>query len=404
MLQTTSTAFYAVSGEEVTAVSESVGAPSLLQWILIVWLTGVLTVSLRVAFGMLATARLVRQSTKLTAGSIHEHVHSSLKLLDMKTSVQVALSSSAAVPFLWGIVQPIIILPATAPNWSTPELRMVLLHELAHVKRRDIIWQMVGVIAGTTHWFNPLVWFAQKRLIVEAEQACDDCVLCTGADAHTYAEHLLEIARSAGNLPWFAPARVAMAHRTRLEGRLMSILQNRRRVTVLKRRMTTLAAAVTVLFVLPIAGVQLSAAGSSTMTDMSLSNFEASSAASGDSESDEKKESDAKTEDLPGPDDFVAVTTVPKMLVCDPAVYPDSAEKAGLEGDVWIQALVDTQGKVRDCRVKTSSGHKALDRAALKAACACIYTPAMKDDKPVAVWITYKTSFKLGDKKSESKD
>ena len=56
------------------------------------------------------------------------------------------------------------MLPATARQWSDEQLRSVLLHELAHIKRRDTVVQLLAQIACALHWFNPLVWFAAWRL------------------------------------------------------------------------------------------------------------------------------------------------------------------------------------------------------------------------------------------------
>ena len=69
------------------------------------------------------------------------------------------------------------MLPVAAQDWSDEQLRSVLLHELAHIKRRDVLGQLLAQFACALHWFNPLVWFAAWRLHVERERACDDLVL-----------------------------------------------------------------------------------------------------------------------------------------------------------------------------------------------------------------------------------
>ena len=69
-------------------------------------------------------------------------------------------------------------------------LRIVLRHELAHIRRGDWVVQIAGEILRTAYWFNPLVWIACARLRQESEQACDDEVLTSDVDGPDYATHL----------------------------------------------------------------------------------------------------------------------------------------------------------------------------------------------------------------------
>ena len=118
-------------------------------------------------------------------------------------------------------------MPADADAWPAERLRIVLLHELAHVKRRDCLTHMLAQISCALYWFNPLAWMAARHLRTERERACDDLVLAAGTRGPDYADQLLEIARvmRSGRFPaLLAGASLAMAHRSQLEGRLMAIL------------------------------------------------------------------------------------------------------------------------------------------------------------------------------------
>jgi len=104
---------------------------------------------------------------------------------------------------------------------------MVLLHELAHVRRGDVGTHLTARLALVLNWWNPLAWGAWRAFLKERERATDDLVLHSGARASEYAGHLLEVARSMRSEPALAWGAVAMARRSQLEGRLVSILDSR---------------------------------------------------------------------------------------------------------------------------------------------------------------------------------
>src|SRR6185312_5073295 len=142
------------------------------------------------------------------------------------------------IPVVWGIFRYRLLLPAAARHWSTDQLRSVLLHELAHIKRRDMLAQLLAEIACALYWFNPLAWFAAWRLGVERERACDDLVLASGVRPSAYAEHLLDVVTALSPARWTQSCGLAMARKSSLEGRLIAVLSNK-----LNRRRVSLALA-----------------------------------------------------------------------------------------------------------------------------------------------------------------
>jgi TonB family protein len=156
----------------------------------------------------------------------------------------------------WGFWQSKVILPAAAPTWAEDRIRIVLGHELAHIRRRDWLLQIAAELVRCAYWFNPTLWIGCRRLRQESEQACDDAVLQLGVDGRSYATHLLDLARAfrAQRRVWFpAPA---IARRSSLERRISAMLNSR-----LNREPVTPFAAVAVLIALlgitiPIAGFE----------------------------------------------------------------------------------------------------------------------------------------------------
>lgn len=98
---------------------------------------------------------------------------------------------------------------------------------------------------------------------------------------------------------------------------------------------------------------------------------------------------------LPAHYEFVPVEILPEMIHEAPLEYPRLAKQAGITGVVWVQALVDKDGNVRDARVGKSSGTVSLDEAAVKQAKQCKFKPGIQNGRPIACWVTYKVEFTL---------
>jgi len=99
---------------------------------------------------------------------------------------------------------------------------------------------------------------------------------------------------------------------------------------------------------------------------------------------------------LPKPDEFVAYEEQPQQIETVQPVYPEMARQAGVEGVVWVKALVDKEGKVRDVIiVKPSGANAGFEDAAVEAAKKTTWKPAISNGQPVAVWISYKIEFRL---------
>ncbi|MGD8921723.1 MAG: energy transducer TonB [Candidatus Zixiibacteriota bacterium] len=101
------------------------------------------------------------------------------------------------------------------------------------------------------------------------------------------------------------------------------------------------------------------------------------------------------TDVLPPPDSFRILEKYPELIHYVEPEYPRIAKLAGLEGIVWVKALVSKEGRVLDALVEKSSETAALDEAAVKAAYENRFTPGIQNGRPVAVWVTYRVQFVL---------
>ena len=240
--------------------------------------------------------------------------------------------TSRIIPLTWGILRPRVALPVNVESWDDERIRTVLLHELAHVRRRDCLTQWIAEIAHILHWFNPLVWLAVCRMRLDRERACDDMVLDRGLAPPAYADQLLKITaeyRSFGReLPLsIAPLSLAMARPSGLERRVRWILDS----TLDRQRLTRLGLGVVLVLV---AGVAL---------PLSMLDHRPFATAEETTEADVAEESD----DEGGESDAVAET---QAAVDSPKLRYECVSKA---------KFIDLSGRV----VVTASLHNDDDEA-----------------------------------------
>jgi hypothetical protein len=151
--------------------------------------------------------------------------------------VTILMSANRALLVTCGLWRPKIILPAGADGWSDERQRIVLAHELAHIRRHDGLVLLAAELLRAAHWFNPFVWVACRRLREESEFACDDRVLATGIAPAEYASHLLAVARhAAGQSRAWGPT-PAIAHPSTLERRVAAMLNSRHNRESITRRL-----------------------------------------------------------------------------------------------------------------------------------------------------------------------
>lgn len=148
--------------------------------------------------------------------------------MGLSRRVALRIARGPAVPMTWGTLAPKVLLPAEAFEWPPERRRLVLLHELAHVARRDSFSRSAASLACALYWFHPGIWFSARQMRMEQEHAADDHVLMAGGSPQAYALSLLHLARGQGARPRLDQA-AAMAGMYQLERRLVSITSAARR-------------------------------------------------------------------------------------------------------------------------------------------------------------------------------
>jgi beta-lactamase regulating signal transducer with metallopeptidase domain len=189
----------------------------------LIWAAVVLLIAASLGYAALTVRRIVNRARPLDTTDWLNPLWEVADRLALDQPPQLLRSEDAKMPFACGLFTPTIVLPAECDSWSLDRRRAVLLHELAHVRRHDLIGHTLGRLACAVYWFHPLVWTAAKRLRSESERACDDLALACGARATDYAEHLLDIVTSVRRDATPSVA-LAMARRKEFEGRMLAIL------------------------------------------------------------------------------------------------------------------------------------------------------------------------------------
>lgn len=183
-----------------------------------VWLAGVLFHLARLMIGGIGLIRLHRRSVAHIPNGIADAPFRGLGWqLRLRTS-----PASESGPLTWGVLKPVVLLPKASVTWPRERLTSVLLHEAAHVRRKDCLCRLIAMAASALYWPNPLVWLAARAMRADAERAADDAVLTAGVKPTCYAEHLVGLAREFSGFSYAMS--LSMAERRMLNTRVEAIL------------------------------------------------------------------------------------------------------------------------------------------------------------------------------------
>jgi beta-lactamase regulating signal transducer with metallopeptidase domain len=183
----------------------SVVAP-LARWTTILYLLGVTAMFARMFLGLAGARRLRRDATPLAHADLLEAVRRHAQRLQLRHVPTVAYCRRVAVPALVGLWRPMILLPTVLATGLTPEqLELVVVHEMAHIRRWDNAWIVVQRAIESILFFHPAVWYVSRRLSIERELCCDEMVVAMAAHRSEYAASLLRVAELTATGPAAVP-------------------------------------------------------------------------------------------------------------------------------------------------------------------------------------------------------
>ncbi len=144
----------------------------------VLWLIGTVVLAGYVLARNIRLWRAVKRERPVTDQQILDALEDGKMQMGVQTIVGLVVTDRIKSPALFGFVRPRILLPeGLLEALSLDELQYVFLHELAHLKRRDIYLGWLVSLLQVLHWFNPLIWFAFRRMRADQEMACDALAL-----------------------------------------------------------------------------------------------------------------------------------------------------------------------------------------------------------------------------------
>ena len=165
------------------------------QWALPAWSVGVLVFALRLVLSCRHVAAL-RRLGNAAEGQIAETVSLLARRMKAGRHIRVLISTMAECPSVVGWLRPAILLPAATLAGLEPEqLRAVLAHEIAHIRRHDYLVNLGQAMVETLFFYHPAVWWASAKIRHERELCCDDAAVAVCGNAISYARALTSLER-----------------------------------------------------------------------------------------------------------------------------------------------------------------------------------------------------------------
>ncbi|HEV3300664.1 MAG TPA: sister chromatid cohesion protein PDS5 [Planctomycetaceae bacterium] len=225
-------------GNRFASVSDTV--LHVLPWL---WIVGFPLTCLWLLTGIAGAERLRRRSQVLRDDQWLRLCRGLQDLLHVSVTVSFGISDRISAPILVGILRPMILLPAaTIARWPPEQIEMILLHELAHIRRSDNLVNLLQRFVEAVLFFHPAVWWLSNQVRLEREHCCDAVVLAHSHSPQSYAELLAQIA-----IPEFTRAPVlAVSAAEQLVARIRQILKPEDQPMQVSRTLTLLLSGVSI--------------------------------------------------------------------------------------------------------------------------------------------------------------
>jgi len=193
------------------------------------WALGAGLLLLRLGVGLWRVRRFRRNCSEIDIASLDLEIGAIVRDFGSRGRVRLCVSDDVALPAAVGFFRPAIVLPtALLPQLSAEEIKIILLHELAHLRRWDDWTNLAQKIVKALFFFHPAVWWIENRLTLEREMACDDMVLVQTASPRAYASSLISFAEKLHSARTLALAQALVSRMHQMSQRVTHILDAKR--------------------------------------------------------------------------------------------------------------------------------------------------------------------------------
>jgi beta-lactamase regulating signal transducer with metallopeptidase domain len=183
----------------------------------------------RIGIGLWRLHTLRKSFVRVDLDRLDRSLHDTLQCGSERRCGSLCTSGRVQVPAAIGLIDPVVVIPPwMLEELSSDELRQILLHELAHLRRRDDWTNLAQQVVKALFFFHPAVWWIEKRISLEREMACDDAVIAETARPRAYAECLRRIAEKTLVRRTLALAQAAFGRVRQTSMRVAQILEANR--------------------------------------------------------------------------------------------------------------------------------------------------------------------------------
>jgi beta-lactamase regulating signal transducer with metallopeptidase domain len=223
-----------------------------------IWIVGILFGFAALALGLARLAWIASKSQPVNDASWQAAADTISREYKLRRRPRL-LRTSRSILATWGVRRPDVLLPIGSESWTEERIRIVLSHELAHVRRGDWLIQLLAEMVRAFYWFNPLTWAACRLLDRDSEHACDDAVIERGVRREDYIAQLIELARELHSKNRRLAPALMMARKVTLERRFRALSDYRLKHGRLTRSSIAMTTVAIVAISLPIVAFRLSA-------------------------------------------------------------------------------------------------------------------------------------------------
>ena len=281
-------------------------------------------------------------------------------------------------PAVVGLLRSCIVLPEWVRGAGEARQELILTHEEEHLQARDVQLRFLAAALLLAFPWNPALWLQYRRLSLALDIDCDRRVINRWPHRlHLYGDLLLRVGARGGNMPGMAVAALA-EQPSLLERRVRALLRKAPEVRMAQAALLVFGAILVIGIAVMSPGITSDGAPVDAVPDLSAG--------------------PVFTPYSVAPDYFNA-NEVRRALESE---YPPLLRDAGIGGTVHVWFFIDESGTVKNAAIFKSSGHVALDEAALRVAPAFKFTPALNRDKAVPVWVSLPITFTEGGQTAEA--